>query len=137
VANELQRINPPPTSVTAPATHIALAGDDTLTRGERKTVEEYRTQIAVITGQAAKTIYAEQKYGQLVRQVHDTAIETLRYIEQSQGETKSPAILSFCEREKQLFTYQALEMMTTGGQLLHQEVSRSLYPTPRRGLLDR
>ncbi len=136
MSDELRSINPAPT-VYRPG-QIAVAHDGQgLTRGERKTVEEYRTQMAVITAQAAKTVYAEQMYSRMVEKIHDTAVQTLTYIEKTQDNTKSAAVRVFCEREKQIYMYQALEMMTTGGQRIHDEVGRSLYPPPKQGWFDR
>ena len=54
MVDELRRINPPPT-VYQPSQITVADGGNKLTRGERKTVEEYRTQMAVITAQTAKT----------------------------------------------------------------------------------
>lgn len=136
MADELKRINPSPT-VYQPDQITVAAGGNPLTRDERKTVKQYRTQMAAITAQTAKTIYAEQMYGQMVEKIHDTAVQTLTYIEQAQNETKSTAVRMFCEREKKLFEYQAMEMMATGGQMLHNEVARSVYPQPKQGWWDR
>jgi hypothetical protein len=138
MASDLQHFNPPPAPLAPPKADAlpVAAGDNRLIRGERKAMEEYRTQMTVITGQAAKTVYAEQMYGKMVQQIHNTVVETLTYIEKTQEETKSTTVRVFCEREKQIYMYQAVEMLTTGGEMLHNEVARSLYPPPKRGWLD-
>jgi hypothetical protein len=108
-----------------------------LTRGEQRVIEEWRTQQAVIDAQAKKTIYAERVFSEMTAYTHDIGISTLQHIEATQAQTQSQTVRAFCEREKQLYAYQALELLSTGGELLHQEVSRTLYPPPRRKLFGR
>jgi hypothetical protein len=105
-----------------------------LTHGERRVLDEYRTQAAVIDAQAAKTIYAERVYSQVATYTHDIGVRTIQHIEATQAQTQSPAVRAFCEREKQIYGYQALEIVSSSGEALHREVSRSLYPERRRRL---
>lgn len=123
------------TALAPPEPRSQLAQSATqngLSRGERRVIDEYRTQAAVIDAQAAKTIYAERVYGQLTTYTHDVAVRTLSYIDQTHAQTQSPTIRALCEREKQQYMYQALEMVNTAGEALHREVGRPLYPEKRR-----
>jgi hypothetical protein len=139
MGNEIQRIDQPGASAKLPtAERLAVgSGGERLTRGERDVIDGYRTQTAIIKGQAAKAIYASQQYSALAQRVHDSAVETLTQIDQTQQASKNPTIQAFCEREKQIYSYQALEMLTITGQRLNDEVERSLHPPPRRRLFER
>lgn len=125
----------PETALAPPEPRSQLmqsASQNGLSRGEHRVIDEYRTQAAVIDAQAAKTIYAERVYSQLTTYTHDVGVRTLQYIEQTQAQAQSPTVRAFCEREKQLYAYQALEMVSSAGEALHREVSRPLYPEKKR-----
>lgn len=108
------------------------AAQNGLSRSERRVIDEYRTQAAVIDAQVAKTIYAGRLYSQLTTYTHDVAVRTLSHIEQTQAQTQSPFIRSFCDREKNRYAFQAEEMVTSAGIGLHREIDRPLYPEKRR-----
>jgi hypothetical protein len=118
----------------APAGHIVPAGpDSSLTRGQKRVIDEYQTQLAAIDAQAAKTVEAERVYSELHIYTHDVGVQTISHIEATQAQMQSQTVHAFCERQKQLYSYQALGILSSAGEALHREVSRSVYPVePRR-----
>jgi hypothetical protein len=120
-----------------PAGHIVPSGQGSnLNPGQKRAMGEYRTQQTVIDASAAKTVAAQRALSEMAIYTTTVGVHTLEHIETAQAGAQSPTVRSFCDKTKQLYIYQAGEILSTGGAAVHREVSRPLHPTelPRRKL---